>query len=70
MKDCPFCGSGEIVVIHQLVVDTARCNECMAIGPAAGDFAMAEKLWNERTKDRSNPVTPAQVETTAPKEGG
>lgn len=53
LKPCPFCGSGDLIMIPYYDESCVACQECKCEGPS-GDYEECQKLWNntKQSKDR------------------
>ena len=51
MKECPFCGSNDIICDDRPDGTEVWCNKCEAEGPYASNLGVAERLWNTRKEE-------------------
>lgn len=57
VRDCPFCGSGNVEIDEVTVGEYAvGCNECQALGPICSDVMTTIRAWNERNPPQWQPA--------------
>lgn len=64
---CPFCGSGNVIVLGGRAVGASAfvmCNACDAMGPHAHTPEAATALWNIRPTRPTSPRTVSRIVCT------